>query len=141
VQNIQPTVPTAAAAAAATTASSMATISEDEKAVLDKPIIFGAIGETMFSELHKPDLDAVADILKKHPDIRLLIVGHICNNETETENNKVGVARAKAVANYLHSKGIDRHRLEISNQAVVDPSLPYDPAANYRNRRVVISIK
>jgi len=86
-------------------------------------------------------LDEVANIMKKYPDIRISIVGHICNSGTETENIKVGAARAKAVAHYLRGKGIDRSRMDVSSVSESDPVLPYDPPANYLNRRVVITVE
>ncbi len=119
----------------------MATISYDDAEVIRRPVIFGTIGEISIPEIEKPQLDAVAEILKQYPHIRISIVAHICNDEMETENLKVGAGRAKAVALYLRGKGIDRRRMDISPASERDQFLPYDPAANYRNRRVVITVE
>jgi outer membrane protein OmpA-like peptidoglycan-associated protein len=117
------------------------TLSDDEAEVMQRSVIFGTIGTTSLSELERQHLDEVATILKQHPGIRISIVGHICNSGTETESIKVGAARAKAVARYLQSTGIDRSRMDISSVRESDPVLPYDPPANYLNRRVVIAVE
>jgi OmpA-OmpF porin, OOP family len=83
----------------------------------------------------------VAEILKQYPTIRMSLVGHICNSETKAENKKVGMARARAVARYLQSKGVDGSRMDISPVVQSDGFAPDDPPANYRNRRVVIAVE
>jgi outer membrane protein OmpA-like peptidoglycan-associated protein len=115
------------------------TLSDDDLEVLQRPVIFGTLGITSLSEYEKQQLDEVAKVMKEHPNIRISIVGHICNSGTETESIKVGAARAKAVANYLRSTGIDRGRMNVSWASESDPFLSYDPPANYQNRRVVIT--
>jgi OOP family OmpA-OmpF porin len=116
-------------------------ISDDDAMDRQRSVVFGTIDETSIPEIGKEQLDEVANILKQYPDIRISIVGHICNNGTETENIKVGAARAKAVARYLRSKGIGRDRMDVSYLRESDPVLPNNPAANYQNRRVVITVE
>jgi OOP family OmpA-OmpF porin len=117
------------------------TIGDDEAAVIQRPVVFSTIGETSLPEMEKRQLDAVANILKQHADIRISIVGHFCQSTTETENIKVGAARAKAVAQYLRGKGIDRSRMDISAASKIDPVLSNIRAANYRNLRVAITVE
>ncbi|HEV3325602.1 MAG TPA: OmpA family protein [Puia sp.] len=117
------------------------TLSDDEVEVMQRSVIFGTIGTTSLSEFEKQQLDEVVKVMKQHPAIRISIVGHICNSETETESIKVGAARAKAVARYLRSAGIDRRRMDVSFVSESDPVLPNDPPANYLNRRVVITVE
>jgi OOP family OmpA-OmpF porin len=116
-------------------------ISDDDLELMERPVVFGLIGETALPETEKPHLDDVADIMKEYPTIRISIVGHICNSETETENKKVAAARAKAVAQYLRSKGIDRSRMDVSSISQSDEVQPNNPPANYRARRVVITVQ
>ena len=118
-----------------------ATIGDDSVTVIQRPVIFGIIGESSVPEFEKPHLDEIAQIMTQYPRIRVSIVGHICNSGMEKENAKVGAARAKAVARYLQDKGIDRDRMDISSLSSSDPVLPADPGANYQNRRVVITVK
>jgi OmpA-OmpF porin, OOP family len=116
-------------------------ISGEEIAVIQKPVIFGILGETSVPEVQKPHLDEVANIMKQYPDIRISIVGHTCNSATETENIKVGVARAKAVARYLRRNGINGSRMHFRSVSASDPVLSFDPAVNFQNRRAVITIE
>lgn len=116
-------------------------ISYDEVKVIQQSVVFGLWGETAVPEVQYRHLDQVVKIMMQYPDIRISIVGHICNNGKETENAKVGTARAKAVARYLRNKGIDRGRIDISAVGKSDPERSDNPAANYRSRRVVITIE
>ncbi len=116
-------------------------LNDQDTAFIQTPVLFGTLGETAVLDAQKVHLDEVAAIMKQNPGIRISIVGHICNSGTETEDISVGEARAKAVARYLRSKGIRRRRMDISNLQASDPVLPNNPSANYRNRRVVITME
>jgi OOP family OmpA-OmpF porin len=116
-------------------------LNDQDTAFIQTPVLFGTLGETAVLDAQKVHLDEVATIMKQNPGIRISIVGHICNSGTETEDISVGEARAKAVARYLQSKGIRRRRMDISNMEESDPVLPNNPSANYRNRRVVITLE
>ncbi len=115
-------------------------LSDDEAILIEKPVVFGAIDETALSEIQKTHLDRVAEILLQYPGIRISIVGHICNSETETEKAKAGIARARAVARYLQSKGVNRSRMDLSAIDKPDPVTPFNPPANFLKRRAVITI-
>ncbi len=117
------------------------TISEYEIQVLQTPVVFGAVGETAIPDIVKDHLDDVAAILLQNPRIRISLVGHICNSGTETEDPEVGKDRANAVARYLADKGVSRRRMDISYIQKSDPVLPNNPAANYRNRRVAVTVQ
>jgi OmpA-OmpF porin, OOP family len=116
-------------------------ISDEDTAVLETSVVFGAFGETDILDFQKQHLDDVVAIMKRYPNIRISIVGHICNSGDETEKIEVGAARARAVAGYLRSNGIRRHRMDVSYLRESDPVLPNNPSANYRNRRVDITVE
>jgi outer membrane protein OmpA-like peptidoglycan-associated protein len=116
-------------------------ISYDEAVLIEQPLIFGAVDEVAISQVGQSHLDKVAAILMKHPKIRLSLVGHICNSETETEDPKVAAARVKAVVHHLISKGVRRNRMDVSSLKESDPVQPNNPPANYRKRRVAITIE
>ena len=128
-------------ATSAPPAPATTTLSDDEKDALDTPVVFGVIGGTFIPELEKQHLDQVVSIMKQHPELRLSLVGHICNSATETESPKVGLARATAVARYLIEKGINKKRMKVSTMQESDPVVPSDPYPNYQNRRVVITVE
>ena len=116
-------------------------ISDEEADLIKQPVVFGPIQEIAVPEVERPHLDDVASIMMQHPNLRISIVGHICNSGTETEDPKIGTARAEAVARYLKSKGVPRSRMEIGATGESDPVLPNNPAANYQKRRVVLSVE
>ena len=115
-------------------------ISDSEAAIIHRPVIFGIVGETDILESQQKKLDDVADMMKRHPDLRISIVGHFCDSVKTTENVEVAAIRARAVARYLENKGIDHRRMDVGYLLESDPVLSHDPAANYRNRRVTISV-
>lgn len=114
-------------------------ISDGELITIQRPIVFGIVGETDIPGTQTPLLDDVIIIMRQHPDLRISIVGYTCDGVQQTEDSKLGETRAKSVARYLERRGIDRRRMDLSYQKESDPSKTYDPAANYRNRRVLIS--
>jgi OOP family OmpA-OmpF porin len=115
-------------------------LSDDEADTIERPVVFGVIDETALPEIQKAHLDQVAGIMLRYPVIRISVVGHICNSGSETEKAKVGMARARAVARYLQSKGINRNRMDISAVNESDPVEPFDLNANFQKRRAAITI-
>jgi len=116
-------------------------IGYDEAVFIEQPVIFGAVDEVAIPQVGQAHLDKLAAILTQHPKIRLSLMGHICNSETETEDPKVAQARVKAVARYLMSKGIRRSRMDVTALKESDPVQPNNPPANYRKRRVAIKVE
>jgi outer membrane protein OmpA-like peptidoglycan-associated protein len=63
-------------------------------------------------------LDAFAESLKKMPDVKIELQGHICCHgkqgdglDIETGMENLSVMRAKEVHDYLIAKGVDKKRL------------------------------
>jgi OOP family OmpA-OmpF porin len=116
-------------------------INYDDAVFIEQPVIFGAVDEVAIPQVGKAHLDKAAAILMQHPKIRISLVGHICNSETETEDPKVASARVKAVTRYLVSKGVRRNRMDVSALKESDPVQPNNPPVNYRRRRVAITVE
>src|SRR5580658_5775470 len=110
-------------------------LSDDEADTIERPVIFGVIDETALPEIQKAHLDQVAGIMLRYSNIRISVVGHICNSGTEVEKTKVGMARARAVARYLESKGVDRRRIDVSAVDKSDPVESFNLNANFQKRR------
>jgi outer membrane protein OmpA-like peptidoglycan-associated protein len=71
----------------------------------------------------------------------LQIEGHTCNLGGPAVNQRISIARAKAVAIYLEQKGIDPSRLHIVAKGAAEPIVPNTSEANRKqNRRVVMKI-
>lgn len=118
------------------------TIRGEDSDLIERPVVFGLLGETIVPEVQRTHLDLVADLMMKHPQIRISLVGHTCSSGgVETEDPRLGDTRARAVARYLEDKGIDPRRMEVSFAHESDPAQFADAAANYANRRVDITMK
>lgn len=115
------------------------TIGDGVYELIERPVVFGVVNVTALPEIQKGHLDEVADLMKQYPTIRISIVGHTCDGDNEKESKKIGTARARSVARYLRSQGIDPRRMDVSAVSVSDETAPSDPPANYRNRRAVIT--
>jgi OOP family OmpA-OmpF porin len=116
------------------------TIGDEQYEGIEGAVVFGYPGETAIPENQKNHLDEVAAIMKQYPAIQISIAGHICDDEKGAEDNKVGAERAKAVAQYLRSKGVDPSRMHVSSVGESDVFEPFNPLANFRSRRAVITV-
>ncbi|GAB5523930.1 MAG: hypothetical protein Roseis2KO_18020 [Roseivirga sp.] len=86
-------------------------------------------------------LDQVVDRLKEDPNQSVEVTGHTDNVGSEEVNQRVSVARAQAVADYLISKGIAASRIETVGKGQSMPVSTNSTAAGRAlNRRVDIKI-
>jgi len=82
-------------------------------------------------------LDAVTDILRRNPDVKLEIQGHTDNQGGDAYNKRLSNQRAASVVKYLTSRGILAERLTSKGYGFDRPLLPNDSPANMAiNRRV-----
>ena len=116
------------------------TLGDEQREVLETPVVFGHLDETSIPENQKDHLDEVAAIMKLYPAVRISIVGHTCDSETEPEDKKAGAERAKSVAQYLRNKGISPGRMDVNPVSASEVVELFDPLANFRNRRAVIKV-
>ena len=72
--------------------------------------LFEINSDTLTESSYK-GLDAVAKVLKETPNITLKIEGHTDNIGEAEYNKQLSEKRAKSVANYLISKGVDSNRI------------------------------
>lgn len=93
-------------------------------------------------EVSHPILDAVVEALEANPHIRKLRVeGHTDNEGTEEYNQKLSEDRAKAVVEYLVSRGVDEERLEFVGHGFTVPKASNDTEEGRAiNRRVEFTI-
>ena len=96
---------------------------------------------TELLEEDKGKLLTLYDMLKKIKGKTFLITGHTAKSGTESEQMKLSLERAKAVANFLAATGIEPERMIISGKGAGDPIAPNDTEENMKkNRRVEIII-
>jgi OOP family OmpA-OmpF porin len=86
------------------------------------------------------DLDKLVDYLEIHEELKIEIAGHSDNVGDENLNKKLSAERAKAVANYLIKKHIDKLRITTKGFGSTKPLVPNDtPEHMKENRRVEFS--
>lgn len=86
-------------------------------------------------------LDKLAELLNKKEDWKIKIAGHTDSQGSESTNLVMSEKRAKAVANYLNSKGVDTERMIIQWFGESKPIASNDtPEGRQQNRRVEMEI-
>jgi OOP family OmpA-OmpF porin len=86
-------------------------------------------------------LDEQVAILEKESDIKVKIEGHTDNIGPEEYNQGLSERRAKAVEQYLISKGISADRLETMGYGQSNPVAPNDTEEGRAiNRRVELNV-
>ncbi len=97
----------------------------------------------VFTGSGKEGLDEIAAVAIAHPETQLLVEGHTDNVGPKSLNKKLGLERARAVADYLVNKGISRDR--ITTEGVGDEH-PIREGSNstaqgrMENRRVEVTL-
>lgn len=98
-------------------------------------------GSTELTEESKQDLTHLVDILNKHPEAKVQIIGHTDSTGSASYNQIVSEQRAKAVADELQKQGVDVSQLLIDGQGESSPIASNSTKAGRKqNRRVEISI-
>lgn len=86
-------------------------------------------------------LDEQAAILERESDVRVEIEGHTDSTGPEAYNQGLSERRAKAVEEYLVSKGISADRLEVMGYGQSRPIAPNDTKeGRTKNRRVELKV-
>lgn len=89
-----------------------------------------------------PTLDKLAKIVAECPGTRVEIQGHTSADGDPTRNQNLSERRAKSVADYLVSKGVDAGRLAAVGYGFSRPIAANDSEANRaKNRRIEFSVK
>jgi outer membrane protein OmpA-like peptidoglycan-associated protein len=82
-------------------------------------------------------LSGVVDALREHPGLRLEIRGHTDDRGDPGRNQRLSERRARAVKDYLVSRGIDAGRLEVRGLGSAEPAASNDTeAGRAMNRRI-----
>ena len=99
-----------------------------------------AKGKADLTDDAKEPLFKLADLMKKHPEMKLKIVGHTSAEGTPEVNQKLSEARAKAANDFLVSRGIDENRISYEGKGSSELLNTENPMAE-ENRRTEFIIE
>ncbi|MCB1321844.1 MAG: OmpA family protein [Leptospiraceae bacterium] len=84
---------------------------------------------------------SLQQILSKHADVHIRVVGHTCNIGTEAVNQRKSLERARQVRAYLIERGIAADRLQVAGRGSEQPAQDNATLAGRQaNRRVTFEI-
>lgn len=94
-----------------------------------------------------PVLDEAAQILKDNPKVKVTVEGHTDSKGTDAYNQKLSERRAKAVKQYLVSRGIEANRLDTVGKGEKEPIADNmkngkdNPEGRAMNRRAELKVQ
>jgi OOP family OmpA-OmpF porin len=119
---------------------------EMEKAIVEKGRVTLDIkfdfNKSIVKDINYDELAKFADVMKKHPDLKVAIEGHTDSVGTAKYNQKLSQRRAESVKNYLVTKfGIDASRLNAKGYGLIKPIADNKTkAGRQKNRRVEAAV-
>ena len=118
-------------------ASVVRTVAPREGTIVRLENLYFATGESEVLQQSYSELMRLKEMLEAYPEMRIELCGHTDGQGTVNYNQRLSEARAKAVADYLVRRGIDRRRLEWKGYGKSQPVASNDSAEGRRqNRRV-----
>lgn len=94
-------------------------------------------GKTTLDAEAKNYLDDLYEVLFNNPEYKLEVIGHTDNVGKPNTNYRLSAARAKAVADYLVSIGLEPERIKHSGRGDTEPKAPNTSEdSRMKNRRV-----
>lgn len=107
-----------------------------DTALVLKNVLFKS-GKAILLPSSYADLDKMVEYLNKNSNLKIELSGHSDNTGSEVINQKLSAERAKAVADYLIKKHVDRQRITTVGYGSTKPLVPNDSEENkQQNRRV-----
>lgn len=98
-------------------------------------------GKDILLESSYANLDAVAQIMKDHPEYKLKINGHTDNVGDPDFNMSLSQARAASVMRYLEAQKVESNRMTATGFGETQPTTTNDtPEGRAKNRRVDFEI-
>lgn len=112
----------------------------DEMRLAAKNIFFETASFKLLSKSY-PALNNVVQILSNNPELKLVIEGHTDNQGKEQFNQVLSENRAKAIVNYLKSKGVGESRLKTVGYGQTKPvESNATSEGRAKNRRVELKL-
>lgn len=111
------------------------------KLTVDSEVSFD-FGKADIKPAFKPSLDKLAEVIRKYDRTVVHIVGHTDNIGSDAYNQRLSEERARAVADYLISRGVPASRLRTEGRGEREPRASNATEAGRQlNRRVEIFVK
>lgn len=89
----------------------------------------------------RPQIKAVADVLMRYPDVRVLVRGHTDNTGTIEGNAKLALDRSVSVGLALVALGVTKDRIEVESVGANEPvASNATEAGRQKNRRIELRI-
>ncbi|HVD99462.1 MAG TPA: OmpA family protein [Cytophagaceae bacterium] len=103
--------------------------------------VFFDVDKATLRKESEDELERLQKILEQNPEIKVEIDGHTDSDGSDEHNLKLSDARAKAVVDYLITKGINKDMLKWKGYGETQPQVPNDSPENKQlNRRTEIKI-
>lgn len=107
---------------------------------LANSILFLSGSDQYYSQF-EAELDEIAELMKKHNNLKFQIQGHTDNIGSAESNLKLSLRRVNTILNYLVSKGVNQFNLKVKGFGESMPITTNDtPDGRAKNRRVEIKI-
>jgi len=111
------------------------------KLTVDSEVSFD-FGKADIKPAFKPSLDKLAEVIRKYDRTVVHIVGHTDNIGSDAYNQRLSEERARAVGDYLISRGVPASRLRTEGRGEREPRASNATEAGRQlNRRVEIFVK
>ena len=99
------------------------------------------INSSDINDAYMADLSSAAEVFVKYPETNITIHGHTDDTGSDEFNMTLSEKRAKAVADFLISKGVAANRIIEKGFGETQPKFPNDSEENRsKNRRVEIAV-
>ncbi|MCQ2253153.1 MAG: OmpA family protein [Bacteroidales bacterium] len=88
-------------------------------------------------EKQQQSIDRLAEILRQHPEVELVVYGHTCDIGTVDQNKIVGQRRADGFKYELTKRGVPARQITTETKWFKEPLVPNTtPANRAKNRRI-----
>jgi OOP family OmpA-OmpF porin len=101
------------------------------------PSVEFEFNSAVLRETSKVALDMVADLMLRHPDLKLMVFGYTCDIGSDEYNLWLSQKRTDAVKDYLVSRGVYGEFIKAKGYGEAHPLVPNDSEEDRKqNRRV-----